>query len=610
MLEYPVELIEFLNSRNSRIGEFEDCLDNFYEYYLDPHNDSPQHSNDLFFEKYYKLPYDRAAPDCVELFSILKDARLRNLKRPKFMLPVKLVTDIRMQKTVDAMIGTPVEWKSVFALPEMRKGQLELLKGLFESRAMNKIMAASTGLGKTWVMLAYASGKPTIIVEPDKGLQMQLKQKYGATILMGRGNYRCRDYNTGADISPCRFKSVSETTCDKGCPWYDAHHKAIQTLDSRGVVVTNSWNMWQFFRNVELIIFDEFHKILSELTVRYEIPREIRETTGLAYLQNKSYELEQGKDALLAYLTDDPEDSDKAREYNNTVNELQSLKIFLESYEGSYIYDDGEKRYLKLDKVKTMQYIATHYEIPKLFVSATPVHIPDADLILTSDSVSKLDNAPIVYYPVGKLTSQALKANPDNLKSAANVINTLFAYFSDHGITKKTIVHTGNTTTHMAIAEHLNMKYLKHTKGSLRETLEVFSLGTYDALLIASADAGYDFYGSDFGLQCILKIPYPTRNAEWTAIRNKFGEMYERNLYSQEAITQVIQAAGRICRGTEDMGMTVILDGKFTDLFNYNREKFPDDFANRIIDLSGELKHAVSREKIDYYQGVANAKKN
>jgi len=100
----------------------------------------------------------------------------------------------------------------------------------------------------------------------------------------------------------------------------------------------------------------------------------------------------------------------------------------------------------------------------------------------------------------------------------------------------------------MAIADHLNMKLLKHSKGSLKETMEVFALGTYDALLIASADAGYDFYGSDFGLQFILKVPYPTRNAEWTSIKHKFGEVYEKNLYSQEAISQIIQAAGRICR--------------------------------------------------------------
>jgi len=50
--------------------------------------------------------------------------------------------------------------------------------------------------------------------------------------------------------------------------------------------------------------------------------------------------------------------------------------------------------------------------------------------------------------------------------------------------------------------------------------------------------------------------------------------------------------------------MTVILDSKFTELFNYNREKFPDNFVNRLIDLSGELRNAISREKIEYYQEV------
>ena len=610
MREYPMSLINYLAANNRRIGELERFLDEYYQGDFDPLNNSAWLSNTLFFQRYYKIPAEAEKPDCTEMFAdmgkvhMAQSAKYEELRRPRFRLPVKLITDMRMQRTVDNLVGTPVEWQSVFRLPQMRKGQLELLKGLFESHAMNKIMAADTGIGKTWVMLAYAAGKATIIVEPDKGLQSQLKMKYGTTILMGRANYRCRDYGTTADISPCRFQRRDEQTCSAGCPWHDAYSKAVDTLDKNGIVVTNSWNMWQFFSHVDLIIFDEFHKILSELTVRYSIPHEITEETGLSYLQQRESGLSAELKALHDDLQETPDDREKAWMYNDIQNELQRLMIFAENYDGTYVYDDGEQRYLKLDKMRTMQYIATKYDIPKIFVSATPVHIPQADLITSGDSVSKIDNAPIVYFPVGKLTAQELRKNPDNLRVAADVINSLYAYFADHGMTKKVIIHTGNTTSHMQIAEYLNMKCLKHTKGALNETMQAFSHGNYEALLIAAADAGYDFYGPDFGLQFILKVPYPSLNAEWTAIKDKFGEVYETNLYAQEAITQIIQAAGRICRGTDDLGMTVILDGKFADLFNHNREKFPDAFMDRLVDLSGDLKGAVSKEKIDYYNQV------
>ncbi len=601
--EYPVALMQWLSARKIKLADFEGKLSRFTEFgflrSMNPDKVGRDFNRD-FFTKYYHVD---PLPECDDMFQVLMEARQSKAgTMPKFVMPSSMVTDIRMQKTADLMVGTPVEWKSVFAMPQMRKGQVELLKGLYASTARNKIMAAPTGIGKTLVMLAYASGKPTLIVEPDRGLQIQLRDKYQCTILMGRANYRCRDHHTTADVSPCRFLDPSESTCSKGCAWYDAHHKALDTLDNSGVVVTNSWNMWQFFQNVELVIFDEFHKILSELTVRYEIPYEVTDTTGLAYLQNRNVDLNSRKSVLWNQLKEHPDDADGAREYNAILNEIQSLMLFIENYEGSYIYEDDEHKYLKLDKIATMSHIARHYNVAKLFVSATPVHIPDVDLIVTTDTVSKLDNAPVVYYPIGKLTSFELGRHPDVLKHAASIINTIFEYFSEHGYTKKMIVHVGNTTTHMGIARYLHMKHLVHTKGELKEVYESFTHGDYDALLIASADAGYDFYGADFGLQFILKVPYPTRNSEWTSIGRKFGELYEQNLYSAETITQIVQAAGRICRGSDDVGMTVILDSKFADLFNNNREKFPEDFVDRLVDLSGDLKGVVSREKIDYYQ--------
>lgn len=617
MNEYPMKLIEFLHTQKVKIGEFEEMLDENWDAHLDPLNDSVRHALDLFFiDAFPDLSLDEidnitSLPEMSTWYDEIYRAKrkdlqspMKNIRRPKFLLPSKLLMDINMQHIKDDMIATPVEWKRVFTPPRIRKGQLELLQGLFQSEKKNKILKAPTGIGKTWVVLAYATGKPALIVEPDRGLQLQMKNKYGAVVLMGRANYMCRDHEVASDISPCRFKSKSETTCTEGCQWFDAHSRAVNALDAGKPVVTNSWNMWQFFKDVQVVVFDEFHKILNELTVRYEIPDDVGDDTGESYLiQTRSY-LEIQKDALYEILQDNPEDTEKAREYNRLMNELQTLALFIDSYNGAYIYPDRDKRYIKLDKVAVMKHMAESYNFDKVFVSATPIHIQNFDLIVTNESVSKMVNAPIVYYPVAKLTATEIRTNPQYLEYAAQVINMLYRHYSERGITEKIIIHTGNTTTHMDIADHLEMSCLKHQKGSLKETMEAFENGKYDALLIASADAGYDFHGEKFGLQFILKVPYPTRNKEWVAIKNKFGEVYEQNTYAMETINQMVQASGRICRGTDDTGMTVILDSKFADLFNRNREKFPDDFADRLIDLTGDLKHAVSREKIDYYQKV------
>lgn len=618
--EYPMAIVHFIRERKVKIGDFENMLDDFYEAGIDPQNRMLTSDVSLFFrDNFGEGDYlDRImdSPGVMEMFRDISKRKLEELhgdafktyKRPKFVLPSSLLTDIRMQKVYDDMIATPVEWQKVFAPPKMRRGQLELLQGLYQSVKENKIVKADTGIGKTWVIVAYSTGKHTVIVEPDKALQSQLKTKYGLTVLMGRANYRCRDYSLSADITPCRFKDAKDSTCSVGCQWHDAYDKAVKSLESGKPVVTNSWNMWQFFENVELVVFDEFHKILNELTVRYEIPEGVTDETGESYLITTHSNLEFEKDRLMYELKEDPENTDKAREYNAIMNELQTLDFFIKSYEGSYIYEDKGKTFLKLDKLSTMKHLAESHSFEKVFVSATPVHINNADLIVTNESVSKRLNAPIVYFPIAKLTSRELNNNPEYLKLAADVINNIYRYYKEHGLTEKVIIHTGNTTTHMELANYLEMSYLKHKKGNLNETMEQFNTGDYQALLIASADAGHDFYGDKFGIQFILKVPYPTRNAEWTATKGKFGEVYERNAYSQETVNQIIQAAGRICRGTDDTGMTVILDQKFTDLFNYNREKFSDSFVERLVDLTGELRRAYPRRVLDYYDGGVNGK--
>ena len=75
-------------------------------------------------------------------------------------------------------------------------------------------------------------------------------------------------------------------------------------------------------------------------------------------------------------------------------------------------------------------------------------------------------------------------------------------------------------------------------------------------------------------------------------------------MYAHETITQIVQASGRICRGADDTGVTIILDSKFTDLFNNYRAKFPDAFINRLYDNSGSLKNVYPSWQLEHYNKV------
>lgn len=80
--------------------------------------------------------------------------------------------------------------------------------------------------------------------------------------------------------------------------------------------------------------------------------------------------------------------------------------------------------------------------------------------------------------------------------------------------------------------------------------------------------------------QVITKVPY--QSLAEPAIKYKAEQ--DPQWYAWQAATLVIQAVGRICRGPNDFGETIILDKNFNTLYNNYRNLFPKWFIEGVIE--------------------------
>lgn len=612
MLYLPVPLLMHLHDHNIKMPEFDRALEDWFA--KADHHDNPEMQMHYFFGQYLKtpVPNDRKILD---FFKELVFLASKTLELPVYLMPPEFVHDIQYDRIKEELVATPVQWSEVFKPRTMRKGQLDLLTKMLASTSRLKIMVAPTGLGKTWVLLAYARarGLKSLIIEPEKGMESQLQHGYNVPIIMGMQHYMCAAEKVPASVSGCRVAG-KDSPCSGGCAWHDTVSTIITEINKFHPVAVNPGNFWTWIDKVGLVIVDEYHKVFSQLTSQHNIPSTVKDENAQDWLSEEVENLDSAQLGLYAELkalkasgVDIPKKMWQT--YDAIQHELRWKKLFLDNFRHVLIYDRNNTKYMKLDKEGTINYFASLYPDKEIvFVSATPVKVSGAETIETKESVTTKVNAPIIYYPVGNLSANSISANPEFLEVAASVIMDTYRHFRDNKATKKIIIHSGNTGMHGETISQLlrdnGLKVMQHKKGALMETIEQFRKEDYDALVVASADAGYDFAGDVFGLQFILKVPYPTLGDEWVAVENKYGRSYRWELYADETISQIVQASGRICRGADDVGITMILDEKFAKLYNSHLAKFPDSFKERLYDVAGTLKNIAPSWQLEHYNKV------
>ena len=477
---------------------------------------------------------------------------------------------------------------------QLRLAQIEIIKKARESGADTFAIELPTGGGKTMIYLSLTHGKPSIIVLPDRAMQDQLLKQYGVPTVKGMANYICPETKDAVSDSPCPILNE----CSNSCPYKVALENGKKEIEQGKQVAVNFANYRPFlslppFKDGRgYVVFDEAHQLAIELSPMKEVPYQDLEENLDHLAQEKNIselQLEDLRNGIINKKAKGGDTKALVRQYRKLQGDLQETMMILDFFDGAYVVHENNKNYIRLEEESILRGLTSSGVHHKILVSATLPFDLGIPIIRSDHSVVTKANAPIIIASIQRLNAKTESENPEIYDGLASFISLFFHLYLDKGRTKKAIIHSVSTKRAETIGKLLRDKgheVIIHKKGELSKAIADFKSKNYEFLIVASANSGLDFYGDDFGLQFILKVPYPDMSdPQWNARKERFGAEKAQGDYSKATAIALEQACGRIARGPDDIGVTVILDASFKNLYDKYKDLFSKQFQERLVFL-------------------------
>lgn len=205
--------------------------------------------------------------------------------------------------------------------------------------------------------------------------------------------------------------------------------------------------------------------------------------------------------------------------------------------------------------------------------------VPEEVKFIQVGSDFPLKNRPIYPLKIAYLNYTELQR--DAVKQLlAKVVDKIMTFHKDH----KGIIHTTSYEQLNFIKQNIsesNRRRLLETNPDVErnEIIEEHINATRPTVLISpSLHLGLDLADNLSRFQVITKVPYPSLGDRWINEKRKRSERW----YAWKTGLQLIQATGRSVRSKDDWATTYVLDSKFGDFINENKEIIPTWFLESI----------------------------
>jgi Rad3-related DNA helicase len=226
-------------------------------------------------------------------------------------------------------------------------------------------------------------------------------------------------------------------------------------------------------------------------------------------------------------------------------------------------------------------------KVQKLFLLSGTISRTDVEqmalqgkrvVMLQAHSPISVERRPIIKDYVATM-SYMNQQDPEVLES---LVDRIVHYARQHD--GKVLVHAPYSLAARIgplLSRLLPGRVLSHSNHDKAAALRRFREDPQPWVLLGSGlEEGVDLYGEQYTLQLICKVPFPgLGDPAWKWVAEEQPERY-----AWEAIKKVVQAAGRICRGPDDYGKTVILDQAFDRLLTKHRDLLPQYFTEALLD--------------------------
>ena len=358
-------------------------------------------------------------------------------------------------------------------------------------------------------------------------------------------------------------------------------------------------------------MIDEAHNVETELSKFIEISVSERFTkqvlkTKLPNLSTHHQAFTWIKDIyypkLSSYMKHVEQTLEKYNKVKEKLNQFVSLTRQLQIMEGHYqrltyflsihtkenwifevqkseIQDLSKLSFKPIDVSKYAQQYLFRLGCKILFMSATLI---DSDKFFEMVGIDKneseslhlpspfpVKNRPILYVPIGRMTSKEIDASLPNL---ANAIKKILEVHKN----EKGIIHTHSYKIANYLKNKIRSKRILVPNSNNRDEMLKKHLNNKKptVLISPSMTEGVDLDEDASRFQIICKVPYPFLGDKLVKKRMNKWKWW----YPFQTVKTIIQSVGRSVRSKDDTAVTYILDAEWDRFYDRNRKLFPDDF--------------------------------
>lgn len=484
------------------------------------------------------------------------------------------------------------------------------------------LVEVPVGGGKSPIALTmsgYLRGFSTILT-PQKILQKQYEDSFDRNLIgsiYGKANYDCAGKKTNCDIG-----DSIRPRC-KSCPYRDnvesAKTKPNMVLNYT-IALLYSLMEKSPIGNRKLMVFDECHTLEHHLTefLAVTVSERMAKRYGLSWKAPKTlpealyFITEKYLPALISEISKVGElvkeidaradagaalsksDADVIREHKAMKEQRQRLAEMvtmpIDQFRSEYVFipDKTFFRFKELYGARVFKKLVEPMADKFLFMSSTILDKdeycrdlgidPKYAAFISMNSEFNVENRPVMFYPTMKMTYGW--DGPERAKDRKKMIETIISLCADHHAEQSGVIHTGSFQVAKWLVQELKNKVpqriLHHNPdgdASRDEVIAEFTNGKGGPKLLISPSVteGLDLKDDLGRFNIIAKTPYPFLGDAWVKARMEKSQTW----YTRQAMISVIQACGRVVRGTNDWGFTYILDTSFATLFSRIKRNVP-----------------------------------
>lgn len=477
----------------------------------------------------------------------------------------------------------PIDLGAPPRLGEWRPLQVTSLNRLLASGKRFDAAALPTGTGKS--LLGYGFGKLLagrgIYATSTKGLMDQYSRDHDDLHdIRGMSNYPCRALGNivKCDSGPC----LDGEACvykEEGCDYFDAIKRARegqQTLTNYVFWLSGDENR---LGSYDYMVADEAHELPALVAraagaefsaIEVEIPRHESMEDWIGWAGEKL--------TAVHRLLEVPGATPSQR------RDLRSLasrfKRVAEADPGLWAWEPAERgRGIRFEPLLPSQYaeMLLWRGIPKILLMSatlrpttlTELGIPSSSYnFFESESPIPIANRPIYWMPIGtRINASTSQTNLEYWVSRQDQV-------IKPRLHARGIIHTVSYARARFLREHSRYSehMLLHTGESTRRVVEQFKKARPPAILVSPVmHTGWDFPEDAARWQILAKVPMPDTRAGIAAARVKLDPEWP----VRHAIQTIVQITGRVARGAQDVGETVIIDDTMRWLWSRYKPHFP-----------------------------------